>query len=427
MESVVTADDRRHRITFVNGIIVDPVSHAGSRDGDGPDAITVVGDSLGQWPPAGHAPTPVRSDDGCVVDADGLYICPGFIDLQINGGHGFDLVEDPSAMWNLGSLLPRYGVTGFLPTFISSSPEVYGQAMSALVHRPAGYRGAEPLGLHFEGPMLNPARPGAHPPAHLRAPDVEVIEGWSRKNGVVLVTLAPELEGAERIIDELLARGVAVSAGHSAATSDDGLVAMNHGVRLVTHLFNAMAPLHHRRPGLAGFAMATDGIDVGLIVDGVHVDRLMVAATWRAKGPDQVVLVTDAVAAMGLGPGEYRFGESVVGADEHQVQTIDGTLAGSILTMDGAVRNTMAYTGLGLSDVLAAATLNPAEAVGLETRGRLAPGAMADLVFIDQQFNIVMTICAGNLCHLADGHHDRFGPGLEDWVGTAFANSKEVS
>jgi len=408
-------------ISIVNGDLIEPITDQ-LTDIAEIESVTIVGGRIGDLPQRGET-EPHGSSSGRVIDAEGLSVCPGFVDLQVNGGHGIDLVHDPVSMWQLGSLLPQHGVTGFLPTFISAPDEVYQHAMSAWAERPPDYRGAEPLGLHFEGPMLNPTRLGAHPPGHIKPPDKTVIKGWSRAKGVALVTLAPELEGAEAVVEELISRGVAVSAGHTAATAQDGAFASSKGVRIVTHLFNAMVPLHHRDPGLIGFALATDGIDVGLIVDGIHLSPTIVAIAWRAKGASQILLVTDAVAAMGLGPGRYRFGQFTVVADEHQVQTVDGTLAGSILTMDRAVRNTMSYTGCELAEVLPAATTNPARVLGLADRGRLGSGSVADLVLVDDELNVVMTVCSGSLCYVADEARDRIGPGLGQWADCSAPNS----
>lgn len=392
-------------MTLVNGLLVDPTDN--NKQADTTVGLTIVGERIGQHL-SGPSSDHLDLADHLVIDADGLLICPGFIDLQINGGYGHDLVENSAGMWDLGSTLPQHGVTGFLPTIITSPSETYREAMKALADRPADYRGAEPLGLHFEGPMLNPARPGAHPPHHLKPPDMAVIEGWTRSDGVALVTLAPELDGADAVIAELVERGIAVSAGHSAATADDARRAAGQGVTMVTHLFNAMAPLHHRQPGLAGFALA-DRLDVGLIADGVHVDPLVASLVWRAKGPDQIVLVTDAVAPMGLGPGEYQFGEFTVIADDRQVQTANGTLAGSILTMDQAVRNMANYTGAAPSAVMATATSNPARIIGMKDRGCLRPGTTADLTLLDDQFNVHLTICGGTLTYVADEARERLG------------------
>ncbi|MCP5032961.1 MAG: N-acetylglucosamine-6-phosphate deacetylase [Actinomycetia bacterium] len=336
------------------------------------------------------------------IDGRGLTLSPGFLDLQINGAYGLDLATDPRSMWELGSKLVRHGVTAFLPTIISSPANVIDSALEALDHKPAGYLGAEPLGLHLEGPMLNPQRPGAHPPAHLVGADLGVIDGWSRQAGVTLVTMAPELPVATTVIAELVRRGVTVAAGHSNATASEAADGIQAGTTMVTHLFNAMAPMGHREPNLAGVALAESRLRVSLIADGVHVDPIIIATIWKAKGAAGLALVTDAVAPMGLGPGRYEFADTAIIADDRSVRTDHGVLAGSILTLDQAVRNLIAFTSCDLSEALATVTTTPSAIVNETGRGRIEPGARADLVLVDPKLNIQITICAGQLAYIAD-------------------------
>jgi N-acetylglucosamine-6-phosphate deacetylase len=339
-------------------------------------------------------------------------VAPGFIDLQINGGYGHDLITAPASMWELGRLLPRHGVTSFLPTFITSPPETTDEAIEALARRPAGYVGAEPVGLHFEGPMLNPNRRGAHPAGHLAPAEPSTIAGWDRARGVALVTIAPELPGGSAVIAELVKRGVSVSAGHTEADADQARAAKAAGVSLVTHLFNAMAPAGHRQPNLVGVALADSDLTVGLIVDGVHVDPVMVAATWRAKGPGEVVLVTDAVAPMGLGPGRFDLGRSTIIADQRSVRNEAGVLAGSVLSLDQAVRNLVAFTGCKPAEAIATVTATPARAAALNGRGGLEPGSVGDVVLLDEHLQVRLTVCGGRIAYVHDheqarisGHH----------------------
>ena len=341
------------------------------------------------------------------INGAGLIVSPGFIDLQINGGFGHDLATDPDAMWELGRRLPRYGVTTFLPTIISGPPATTAATLDAFRRRPLDYLGAEPVGAHFEGPMLSPQQPGVHPTEHLVPPSLRVIDRWSAGNGVALVTIAPELPGATKIITELAGRGVTVAAGHSNATEHQARAGLAAGITMVTHLFNAMAPLDHRRPNLVGLALAAEELTVGLIVDGIHLDPCVVAATWKAKRPKGIVLVTDAVAPMGHGPGRYEFAGTTVTADECCVRNEAGALAGSILTMDQAVRNLIAYTGCPTSCALEAASTTPATVIGETVRGRVQPGAIADLVLLDQNLHVQATICAGRLAYVADSARHR--------------------
>ena len=370
-------------------------------DGLVPGTITIIGENIVDVSNAvgAAAGKPRRAN---FVQATGLIAAPGFIDLQINGGFGLDLCRDPSSMWELGRQLPRHGVTGFLPTIITAPFEAYDAAIEALQARPAGYVGAEPLGLHFEGPMLNPQRRGAHCLDHLLQPGPEVIAGWSRHVGVALVTIAPELPGAMGVIAELAQRGVVVAAGHTNATAGVAKAGLAAGMTAVTHLFNAMAPLGHRTPNLVGVALTEPELIVGLIVDGVHIDPVVVAATWKAKGPGGVVLVTDAVAAMGQDPGVYELAGTSVTADPTSVRQGDGTLAGSILTMDQAVRNLIAYTRCATHRALTAATSTPADLLGEDRRGRVKANTTADLVLLDKNLEVQLTLCAGRISHVTE-------------------------
>ena len=350
--------------------------------------------------------------DGETIDAAGLIVSPGFIDLQINGGFGFDLVRAPETMWDVARLLPSHGVTSFLPTFITSPSARTAAAIEAIGRRPVDHLGAEPLGLHFEGPMLHPNRKGAHPAALLRPPSLDLIAGWTADHHVAMVTIAPELPGAIAVIAELAARGITVAAGHSDATEPEARAGIDAGVTMVTHLFNAMAPLGHRNPNLVGVALAETDLAAGLIVDGVHVDPTVVALAWNAKGPDGIVLVTDAVGAMGQGPGRHHLGGDELTADAAAVRKRDGTLAGSLLTMDRAVRNLVWFTGCEPDQALRAATAIPAAVIGQTLRGRLGPGAVADIVLLDGELRVQATFCGGRLAYVADEARPRLPESL---------------
>ncbi|MGI9608548.1 MAG: N-acetylglucosamine-6-phosphate deacetylase [Acidimicrobiales bacterium] len=341
------------------------------------------------------------------IDASGLLVAPGFVDLQINGGFGFDLLSDPDSVWDLGRRLPRHGVTGFLPTIISSAPEANQSMLESLGRRPAQYVGAEPLGAHFEGPMLSPERAGTHRVERLVTPSLSLIEGWSRATGVALVTIAPELPNAIEVIERLVAQNVAVAAGHSNATEDETRAGLRAGVGMVTHLFNAMAPLEHRSPNLVGVALGQRDLVAGLIVDGVHVAPTVVAAAWHAKGPEGIALVTDAVAAMGQQPGEYQFSDKFVSSDGAAVRDSDGNLAGSVLAMDAAVRNLISFTACGVVDAIKSASTTPARLIGERGRGRIAENQIADLVLLDADLEVQMTLCGGTVAYVANEARDR--------------------
>jgi N-acetylglucosamine-6-phosphate deacetylase len=335
---------------------------------------------------------------GPTVDATGCSVLPGFVDLQVNGAVGVDLTTEPERVGEVAAFLVRCGVTSFMPTVISSSADTIADAI-AVTHewshdaRPA----ARSLGLHIEGPFLNTARAGAHPVQHLRDPSLAEVRDWRSDTGVGMVTIAPELPHALVVIEYLVANGVAVCAGHTAATADDMIAAVAAGVRGVTHLFNAMGPMTARIPGPAGATLTDPALIAGLIVDGLHVDPVMVRLAWQALGPSRIALVTDAIAALGLPHGAYSVGDTAVVVDETGARTTSGVLAGSVLRFDQAVRNVIALTGCTLSEASLSASATPGRLAGRADIGRLAPGYVADIVVLDEQLEIVVTIVDGRV------------------------------
>lgn len=336
--------------------------------------------------------------DGAVrVDAGGDYLVPGFIDLQFNGGFGRDFTVDPSSIWDVATGLARYGVTAFLPTVITS-PLATVEAARRIVTsgRPAGFAGATPLGLHVEGPFLNPRKKGAHNPAHIQAATLGAVEDWSPERGVSLVTLAPEMPGALEVVAALTARGVLVSAGHTMATYDEARAGFDAGIRYGTHLFNAMPALHHRDPGLPGALLTDSRVTAGVIPDGVHTHPAIVALVWQALGPTRMSVVTDAMAALGMPPGHHRLGDFDVHVDATSARLADGTLAGSILSLDEALRNVIRFTGCRLEDALQTMTATPARVLGLgHQRGHLEAGYAADLVLLSGDLQVRQTFVGG--------------------------------
>ncbi|HEY4610429.1 MAG TPA: N-acetylglucosamine-6-phosphate deacetylase [Ilumatobacteraceae bacterium] len=330
------------------------------------------------------------------LDASGCSVVPGFIDLQVNGALGVDLTSDPTRLGEVAQYLVQCGVTSFMPTVISSSAATARTAITALsgwshLGKPA----ARSLGVHLEGPFLNPARAGAHPPHRLRLPSVDDARHWHSDDGVAMVTLAPELAGALDVIEELVTHGVTVCAGHTEAGAAELGAAIGSGLRGVTHLFNAMTPMSARNPGPAGAAISDAALIAGLIVDGLHVDRAMVRLAWRALGPSRIALVSDAVAALGMGFGAFRIGDTDVVVDATGVRTAQGVLAGSVLRLDEAVRNVMAFTGCSLSDASTAASATAARLAQRAELGRLLPGSTADVVVLDDATRVVATVVDG--------------------------------
>ncbi len=291
----------------------------------------------------------------------------GYIDLQVNGAGGFDLTTDPESLWQVGAVLPRYGVSAFLPTLVSPSMAIVDRARAAwAAGAPAGYEGAMPIGWHVEGPFISPKRAGVHDPASLLPPDAGAVADWSPDSGVRMVTLAPELPGALDVVEVLVSSGVVVSAGHSAATHAEAITGFDAGIRCVTHLFNAMPPLDHRRPGLVGAALADARVTIGLIPDGLHVHPAMVALAYRMAGPDRLAIVTDAVAGFGMPPGTYTLAGRECVIDAVSARLPDGGLAGSVLAMNQAVRNLAEYAGIPETEAARAATTVPARLLGVK-------------------------------------------------------------
>ncbi|REJ84247.1 MAG: hypothetical protein DWQ30_04980 [Acidobacteria bacterium] len=352
------------------------------------------------------------------------WIVPGLIDLQVNGAAGFDLTSEPGAIDAVAAELPRWGVTSFLATLITAPAQAYDAAIAAIARCADSGRGvattegrtgtmasARPLGLHFEGPYLSPEYPGTHPVHHLRSPEDagELAAGWRADRGVRLVTLAPELPGAASLIERLCGDDVVVAAGHTAA--DDELLhdAAGRGVSLLTHAFNAMAPLHHRRPGAVAAALLDERLRLSLIVDGVHVHPEVVRLVWRLAGPDRVILISDATAALGGAPGAHRLGEVDLEVEADVVRNRDGGLAGTQLPLTRALRNLMRFTDCPLAEALRTVTDNPARLLGLPPP-RIEVGAPADFVLLDAELEPIATWVGGAAAYPradAESHHRR--------------------
>ncbi len=325
-------------------------------------------------------------------------LAAGFIDLQVNGGGGVMFNDAPTAatIAAIGRAHRAFGTTGFLATFISGARADMARAVAAVREAmDAGEPGV--LGIHFEGPYINPARRGAHDARAIRPPaegDIDLLA--SLATGRTLVTLAPECVTPADIV-ALAARGVIVAAGHSEANADTMDTAMAHGLTGVTHLFNAMGPLGHREPGAAGAALTRDRLACGIIADGVHVHWDVLRLAWRAKPRGTLFLVTDAMAPVGApDAGVIRIGNETVRTVGGCLRLADGRLAGSLLNMGQAVRNCVMHAGIPLADALAMASAYPADFLGLgESRGRLAPGLRADLVWLDDDLRVRATWIGG--------------------------------
>jgi N-acetylglucosamine-6-phosphate deacetylase len=353
---------------------------------------------------------------------DGV-MAPGYIDLHIHGSAGYDVMDDTAeALPAIERLLARHGVTSYFPTTVTAPMDTILRALERLANaieererdceqknknkhkNEDGENRARPLGVHLEGPFISHARRGVHPPELLLAPTLTLFERiWQAARGHIrMMTIAPELDGAPEVIAEAARRGVCVSLGHSDAdfeTTERGIAA---GARHATHTFNAMRPLSHNRldhrsPGILG-AVLTDGrVSADIIADGVHLDPSIVKLFAKAKGPEQTVLITDATSATGMPDGRYRLGSFEVDVRDGKCMS-NGKLAGSVLTMDRAVRNLARFAEWELPQAVAAASQNPARVARIPNKGVLAVGADADFVVLNPAGEVLRTFIGGVEC-----------------------------
>ena len=346
-----------------------------------------------------------------LIDFADAIIAPGFVDVHMHGGAGLDVMQASEAeMPHLDRFLAQHGVTGYFPTTVAAPIDVTCAALERIANAiEAGESAANgngssdntsqarPLGIHLEGPFLSHARRGVHAPENLALPTVALFERlWQAARGHVrMLTIAPELPGAPEVIAEAARRKVLVSIGHSDADLNAAQAGVRAGARHATHTFNAMRPLDHREPGILAEVLTDPDVTADIIVDGIHVAPSVVRLFLKAKGIEGSVLITDATAAAGMPEGRYQLGTMMVDV-KNGMCTIDGKLAGSVLTMDRAVRNVMEFGSWSLRHAIRAATLNPARAAGLADHyGALAPGAEATFVVLSLAGDVRKTIVRG--------------------------------
>jgi N-acetylglucosamine-6-phosphate deacetylase len=337
----------------------------------------------------------VEAESATPLIEPGDIIVPGFIDLQVNGLAGNDAASGRAAITEISRRLPLSGVTGFLPTLISRPIAEATAFVDAC--KTADAPGARVLGAHIEGPFLNPKHAGAHDPRCLALPERAKVRALLELPPA-LVTLAPELPGALDAIRELTAAGVRVSAGHSAATTAEANAGFDAGIRFGTHLFNAMSALNHREPGLPGALLADERSTIGLIADGVHVHPSMLALAVKAAGAGRIALTTDQTAAAGSPPGRYVIAGRETFSDGISARLADGTLAGSVATMDHLVRVMAALPGVSLRQAVEMASATPARFLGFD-RGEIRAGSTADLVVLTPDLRVRLTLVGGRVAH----------------------------
>jgi N-acetylglucosamine-6-phosphate deacetylase len=342
-------------------------------------------------------PQDPRCSDAVIVDLRGQLLLPGFIDVQVNGGGGVLFNDDPSpeSIHAIGAAHRRFGTTGFLPTLISDDLDTIGRAITAVQScLDAGLPGV--LGIHIEGPFLNSARRGVHDSKHLRVLDASLLSLLCRlRDGRTVLTLAPEMTTPE-IIATLAAKGLLVSAGHSEASFAEITAAIAHGLRGFTHLFNAMARLDAREPGIVGAALYDADTWCGIIVDGHHVDPIMLKLALRCKRHERFMLVSDAMPTVGSSKSTFVLQGRTIRVVDGICRDENGTLAGTALDMATAVRNAVSLLGLDVAEAARMASEYPAEFLGLgHELGRIAPGYRANLVLMDDECHVHKTWIEG--------------------------------
>ena len=338
-----------------------------------------------------------RCRDAVRVDLEGQLLLPGFIDVQVNGGGGVLFNDDPSleSIRAIGAAHRRFGTTGFMPTLISDDLDTIGQAIAAVQSAlDSGVPGV--LGIHIEGPFLNWARRGVHDEKHLRLLESGLVSLLCRlRSGRTLLTLAPEMTTTD-MIAALAAAGVLISAGHSNATYTETTAAIAHGVRGFTHLFNAMARLEPRQPGIAGAALYDTGTWCGIIVDGHHVDPVMLKLALRCKRHDRFMLITDAMPPVGSSLSSFVLQGKTITVVDGVCSDANGTLAGTALDMATAVRNAVSLLDLNIAEAARMASEYPAEFLGLGAElGRIAPGYRANLTLLNDELKVQRTWIEG--------------------------------
>lgn len=348
----------------------------------------------------GIEPGKVQVSGSKMIDAKGQFIVPGMIDIHIHGAKGFDTMDaSPEALQEMARYLATHGVTSFLPTTVTASANDIGAAIANVASTYYMIKdGAQILGIHLEGPSISKDYCGAQPKNCIRPADPAEYEIWIESGIVRLITVGPEVEGVIDLIKLGRMKGVEFAVGHSEASYDTVIEAMKLGLLQASHVFNGMPPLHHREPGVLGAVLSEDQIYAQIIADGIHLHPAIIKMLINAKGIGKTILISDAMRATGMPDGKYALGDQQVNVQNGIARTQTGGLAGSTLTLDKALKNTIEFTGLNLQQVLAAATKSPAKSLGLDHRkGIIAPEYDADIVIMDTACATKMTMVGGQV------------------------------
>ncbi|GKV56835.1 N-acetylglucosamine-6-phosphate deacetylase [Sporosarcina sp. NCCP-2222] len=349
---------------------------------------------------------PVEGFSGTILNGQGLLALPGFIDIHIHGAVGSDFMDGTKQAYaNIANALPREGTTAFLATTMTQSPEAIRTAVDCGKHfmEEQHPEGAEMLGFHLEGPFINKEQAGAQPAGYIRPPSMEMMEQWFGHDlgGLSVVTLAPELDEDFQVTRQLALRNVLVSAGHTNADFITIKEAASHGLSHLTHFGNAMKGLHHREIGTVGAGMLIDDIFCELIADGVHLSEDMIRLMIKTIGPERMILITDSMMAKGMKDGVYTLGGQEVTVQGSRATLKDGTLAGSVLKMNDALKRLHATGTVTMEELVALSSANAAKQLGVyDRKGSLTAGKDADIVLLDEQFNVVATFCRGRMVYI---------------------------
>ncbi|WKT14472.1 N-acetylglucosamine-6-phosphate deacetylase [Lactococcus lactis] len=323
-------------------------------------------------------------------DARGNLIVPGMIDVHIHGAISHDMMDGAAeSIQAVSKKCLQTGCTGFLVTSVTASTEMLERIIDSTKSVIGHEQGAKILGIHLEGPYLNIEKKGMQSPEYIRMPDLKEMKKLvERAEGLIkMVTIAPELPGALEVVDYLTSQNIIVAAGHTNATYEEGITAFEHGVSHITHCCNAMPTIHHRNPGITVAALETEGISIQAIVDNIHLHPGMVRLMHKLKQPEQIVLITDALQAMGTGDGVYNFGGHEVTVKDGVARLSDGTLASSTVTMNRSLEIAKEM-GLTLSDAITMASETPARLLGFKNRGKIAEGYVADFSILNEQYEV---------------------------------------
>lgn len=341
-----------------------------------------------------------------VIDLpNGAMVLPGFIDEHIHGAGGSDAmdgtIEDLSI---IAKTVAKEGTTGFLATTMTQSPENIKKSLSAVKSYRANnpIDGAEILGVHLEGPFIATAYKGAQPLEYVAVPDVKTFDEYDEASGnsIKIVTIAPEVDNADVLVKHLASKGIVASIGHSGAKNVDILKAIENGAKNVTHTFNAQSALHHREIGVVGSAILCDELNCEMIADGIHVSVPAMKLLFKSKPDDKLTLITDAMRAKGMPDGESELGGQLVIVKDGEARLKDGTLAGSVLKMNNAIKNCVEKVGLSIEKAVDCATINPARTLGIDNEvGSIKVGKKANFAVLDKDFNVVYTIRNGNIIY----------------------------